>query len=40
MISRLDDWQRRFVLDVSRFPRLSPRQRAKVAELAARAGVA
>lgn len=39
-IDALDDWQRRFVLDVARFPRLSPRQRAKVAKLAARAGVA
>jgi len=39
-LDALDDWQRRFVLDVARFPRLSPRQRAKVAELAARAGVA
>lgn len=39
-LDALDDWQRRFVLDVSRFSRLSPRQRAKVQELAQRAGVA
>jgi len=32
--------QRIDALDVARFPRLSPRQRAKLAELAARAGVA
>lgn len=39
-LDALDDWQRRFVVDVARFSRLSPRQRAKVAELAQRAGVA
>ena len=39
-LDALDDWQRRFVVDVARFSRLSPRQRAKVQELAQRAGVA
>jgi hypothetical protein len=39
-LDALDAWQRRFVLDVARVPRLSPRQRAKVQELAQRAGVA
>lgn len=39
-LDALDAWQRRFVLDVSRVARLSPRQRAKVQELAQRAGVA
>jgi len=39
-LDALDAWQRRFVVDVARFTRLSPRQRAKVAEIAARVGVA
>lgn len=39
-LDALDAWQRRFVVDVARAARLSPRQRAKVAELAARVGVA